>query len=55
MGDTAKPGNDTIAETDQMATSAMTDIVPLPVFTLIAYTILSVASKSCAKKQRWRI
>ena len=41
MGDTAKPGSETIADTDHMATSAITDIVPLPVFTLIAHTLFT--------------
>jgi hypothetical protein len=31
IGDTASPGSDTIAETDHMATSAVSVIVPLPV------------------------
>ena len=39
IGDTASPGNDVTADTDQIAISVIRDIVPLPVLILIAVQI----------------
>jgi hypothetical protein len=36
IGDIAKPGNDTIADTESIATSVTREIVPLPVLIFIA-------------------
>jgi hypothetical protein len=36
MGDMAKPGREMMAEIDQMATKAVSGIVPFPVFIFIA-------------------
>ena len=41
IGDTANPGNDTIADTDHIATNATRGIVPFPVFTFIKKLLFS--------------
>ena len=50
MGETAKPGNDEMAETDQTASSTTSGIVPLPVSIFISPTRLLVLSATVVPK-----
>lgn len=52
MGDTASPGSDTIADTDHIATSAVSVIVPFPVLiTIILQFFVNTVQLPC----RWSI
>ena len=48
IGDTASPGSDTMADIDQMATSAVSVIVPFPVFINIIIEFLPTLCNSRA-------
>ena len=54
MGDTANPGNEVTADTDQIASSASRDISPFPVEIFIAIDIYNICIAECklsAKKK----
>jgi hypothetical protein len=48
IGDTASPGSDVTADTDQIAISVMREIVPLPVLILIMAIFIAIQiQKEC--------
>ena len=47
MGDTASPGSDTMAETDQMATVHRSEIEPFPVLIVISVMVLVDTQDIC--------